>query len=349
MEKVQYRSVIRYLFLKGKTPTEIKTELDAVYGEESPSFTTVKIWTADFKRGRTSVFDEERSGRPKTATNEEMIKKVYKIVNSDRRLKVHEIAEAAGISDDRVHSILHEHLGMRKLSARWVPHLLSFDQKQVRWDLSEECLDLFNRNKKEFLRRFVTVDETWVHYYTPETKVQSKQWVSPGEKAPRKAKVIPSAGKVMATIFWDAHGILLIDYLQKGRTITGAYYVELLDRLDAEIKRKRPHLAKKKVLFHQDNAPAHTSRVAKQKIQDLGYELLPHPPYSPDLGPSDFFLFPKLKSQLAGERFSSNDEIIAAVNGYFEERDKNYFTEGLSGLEKRWSKCIELEGDYVEK
>lgn len=349
MEKVQYRSVIRYLVLKGKTQTEIKTELDAVYGDQSPSLSTVQFWAADFKRGRTSVFDEEREGRPKTATNEEMVKKVHKIVNADRRLKLHEIAEAVGISSERVYSILHEQLGMKKLSARWVPHLLNYDQKAVRQDISQECLDLFKRNKKDFLRRFVTVDETWIHYFTPETKVQSKQWISPGEKAPRKVKVIPSAGKVMATIFWDAHGILLIDYLEKGRTITGAYYVELLDRLNKKIKKDRLHLAKKKVLFHQDNAPAHTSRVAKEKIQDLGYELLPHPPYSPDLAPCDFFLFPKLKSWLAGKKFSTNDEIISAVNGYFKEFDKNYFTEGLNGLEKRWSKCIELEGDSVEK
>ena len=74
---------------------------------------------------------------------------------------------------------------------------------------------------------YVTVDETWIHYYTPKTNSQSKMWPEPGESAPKKAKTVPSAGKVMATIFWDSHGIILIDYLQKGKAITGEYYAML--------------------------------------------------------------------------------------------------------------------------
>ena len=93
----------------------------------------------------------------------------------------------------------------------------------------EQFLGIFQRNSKELLRRYVTVDETWIHYYTPETKNQSKMWTGPGEFAPKKAKTVPSTGKVMAKIFWDSHGIILIDYLQKGKTITGKYYSSLLD------------------------------------------------------------------------------------------------------------------------
>ena len=97
------------------------------------------------------------------------------------------------------------------------------------------------------MRHYVTVDETWIHYYTPETKNQSKVWTRSGESAPKKAKTVPSAGKVMATIFWDSHGIILIDYLQKEKTVTGEYYASLLDRFDAILKEKRPHLVKKSV------------------------------------------------------------------------------------------------------
>jgi hypothetical protein len=83
-------------------------------------------------------------------------------------------------------------------------------------------------------------------------------------------------------------GILLIDYLEKGKSITGVYYASLLDKLKAEIVTKRPHLKKKKVLLHQDNAPVHTSVVAMSKIPELQFELIDHPPYSPDLATSDF-------------------------------------------------------------
>ena len=81
---------------------------------------------------------------------------------NDRKWKVHELTHIVKISDGSVFTILHEHLGMQKLCAKWVPR---DDQKQQRIDASE-CLALLNRNKMEFYRRYV--DETWLHYYTPE-------------------------------------------------------------------------------------------------------------------------------------------------------------------------------------
>jgi len=84
-------------------------------------------------------------------------------------------------------------------------------------------------------------------------------------------------------------------------------------------------------------------------LRALHYELLEHPPYSPDLAPSDFSLFPKLKLFLAGQRFSSNQEAIAAVEGYFADLMKNHYRDGIMVLEHRWNKYISLKGDYVEK
>lgn len=249
-----------------------------------------------------------------------------------------EVAEGVSISTERVHHILHEYLGMN-----------TSNHKRNRVTISKECLAMFKRNPTEFLRRFVTVDETWIHHHTPETKEQSKQWVSSGERAPKKAKVGLSANKVMATVFWDVRGVIHIDYLEKGKTITGEYYAELLERFDTDLKNKRPHLAKKKVLLHQDNARVHTCVVSMAKIHKLGYELLPHPAYSPDLAPCDYFLFPNLKKWLGGKRFRSNEEVIAETNDYFESLEGNYYLEGINKLERRWTKCIELNGDYVEK
>ena len=256
MEKIELRAVIKYFFIKGLSPTEIKAELDSTLNQSAPSFTTVKTWVADFKRGRTSTIDAERPGRPKTATTEEMVLKVQKVVLSDRRLKLVEIADIVGISKERTHHILCEVLQMRKLSARWVPRLLSLEQKLTRMTIAEESLALYKRNPTEFLRRFVTVDETWIHHNTPETKQQSKQWTARGEPVPKKAKTVLSAGKVMATVFWDAKGILLVDYLEKGKTINGQYYANLLDQLKEKIREQRPGLAKKKCCFTRTMRPA---------------------------------------------------------------------------------------------
>jgi len=85
------------------------------------------------------------------------------------------------------------------------------------------------------------------------------------------------------------------------------------------------------------------------KLRDLHYELLEHPPYSPELAFSDFYFFPKLKLFLAGQRFSSSQEAIAAVEGYFADLTKNHYRDGIMALEHRWNKCVSLKGDYFEK
>lgn len=223
------------------------------------------------------------------------------------------------------------------------------DQKLTRMRISQACLERFNQNELDFKRRFITVDETWIHHFTPEQKQQSKQWIEAGKSAPKKAKVVPSAGKVMATVFWDYKGVLLIDYLAKGKTINSDYYCNLLDKLDPIIGDKRPGLQKKKIIFHQDNARVHTSFKTMSKFNELSYELLEHPAYSPDLAPSDYYLFTNLKKFLAGKHFTSNEDAIAAVDEYFADLPESYFNDGIELLEKRWSKCIEVSGDYIEK
>ena len=133
-------------------------------------------------------------------------------------------------------------------------------------------------NPDEFLRRFITVDEIWIHHFTPETKEQSKQWTSPDEPAPKKVKTVKLTGKVvMATVFWDARGIIHIDYLPLKQTINDDYYAALLDHFNNILKKKRSHLAKKKVFFHQDNARVHTCPAPMAKFNEFRYELLPHP------------------------------------------------------------------------
>jgi len=157
------------------------------------------------------------------------------MVLDDRRMKVPEIPETIGISKEHVAYILHEELDTKKLCARWVPRLLTADQKRTRMKFSEQCLERFNKNKTDFVRRFITMVETWIHHYTSEAKQQSKQWTEAGCSAPKKTRLVPSAGKVMASVFWNVEGILFIDYLEKGKTIIGEYYSNLLTRLDDKI------------------------------------------------------------------------------------------------------------------
>ena len=112
------------------------------------------------------------------------------------------------------------------------------------------------------------------------------------------------------------------------------------------MKVKRAHMKKKKLLFHLDNASPRTSLVAMSKINDLRFELLPHPPYSPDLAPSDYYLFPNLKRWLQGMGSYSNEEVVAETDEYFADLGSDYYKKGIEMLEDR---CIVLEGNYVEE
>ena len=114
----------------------------------------------------------------------------------------------------------------------------------------------------------------------------SRQWVGSGSPRPKKFKMQPSAGKVIATVFWDAKGVIVLDFLPKRSTITGVYYANLLDQLRTAIREKRRGKLSKGVLLQQDNARVHTCKVAMDAVMRNGYELIPHPAYSPDLAPS---------------------------------------------------------------
>jgi len=85
------------------------------------------------------------------------------------------------------------------------------------------------------------------------------------------------------------------------------------------------------------------------KLDQLRFELVAHPPYSPDMAPSDYYLFPNLKRWLQGKRFTSNEEVIAKTEAYFEGLDVSYYRKGIEMLEIRYIKCITLEGNYVEE
>ena len=156
--KVEYRAVIWYLYLIGKTGKEIHGELANVYGSSAPSYAQVKFWVGEFKRGRTSSEDEARFGRPLDTTDEEVCKKVRDLVYSDRRIQVEEIAQASGISHGSVSTILHDRLGMSKLTACWVPKSFSDKQMATRASVCSALLKRF-RSKDDFLLRLVTVDE----------------------------------------------------------------------------------------------------------------------------------------------------------------------------------------------
>lgn len=152
-------------------------------------------------------------------TSDENCKAVEYLVMSDRRLRVDEIAASTGISHGSVETILHEKLGMFKVCARWVPRSLTLKlnpaQMRIRVDISRELLERYESNPVDFCSRTATGDETWLHYWDPESNQTSR--ITKAEKFRKH----PSAGKSLATICWDTKGLITIDYMPHGSAVTG--------------------------------------------------------------------------------------------------------------------------------
>ena len=132
MDEVDKRSVIKYFLLKGFSPTEVHNEMSRTLGKDAPTIRTVYRWANHFRFGRVTVKNEKPSGRPKTVTDEKAVEDVRSMVMKDRRLTVKFIGETLGISPSRVWSIITNDLCMKKVAARWVPKLLTEEQKKER-------------------------------------------------------------------------------------------------------------------------------------------------------------------------------------------------------------------------
>jgi histone-lysine N-methyltransferase SETMAR len=337
-----------FLWKEGNTPAEIYRRLHAVTGDSCPTERTVYNWISSFKEGRQSVEDLPRSGRPLSATRAENVAQVEQLVMKDRRATVEEIAETVGMSVGTVHRILHEHLCLVKVSARWIPKLLSAQQKLDRVNICKELLQNYY-DLDGFYARLVTGDESWFHYYEPESKVSSMQWKHPDSPAPVKPLSTPSAGKRMATVFWDSEGILLIEWLPQGETINSNYYIDVLQKLREAIKSNRRVKLSKKILLHHDNARPHTSAMTTAAVRRLGFQVLPHPAYSPDLAPSDYWLFGPMKNALRGKRYANLAGLASAVSQWVKVTPADWFAEGIRKMPERWEKCVRLAGGYIEK
>ncbi len=190
-ECVEQRYCIKHCQKLGDSQAETIRKIHRVFGDSAMSVTQIKVWYNRFKDGRTSVESNECSGRPSTCCNDAIIEEVKTLIMANRHLIVREIGDELGISKDSAHAILTQDLGMRRVSAKFVPRLLSEEQKQVRLDIAQDLLQTANDNP-EYLYTVITGDESWVYGYFPETKAQSSHWKHPSPPRPKKAQQVRS-------------------------------------------------------------------------------------------------------------------------------------------------------------
>ena len=170
-----------------------------------------------------------------------------------------------------------------------------------------------------------------------------------GLPRPKKARQVRSNVKILLTVFFDCRGAVHHEFLPQGITVNKEYYLQVMRDLREEIRQKPPDLWKNKNwLLHHDNAPAHTSLVLRKFLAKNKTLMMPQPPYSPDLAPCNFFLFPKLKRPMKGRRYATIKEMKAVSKEELNKITKNDLLKCLEDWKKRWHKFIISDGDYFE-
>ncbi|KAL4088708.1 hypothetical protein QTP88_023792 [Uroleucon formosanum] len=290
-ENTEQRVCIKFCHKPGKTATETYQMLLLAYGDETMSRARVFEWFKRFKEGRTTVESDER---PSTSRNEEMIQKIRTAIRGNRRLTIMELSNEFQISFGSVQTILTTDLDMRRVAAKFVPKLLSGEQKENRKQIATDLLEC-SESDDFFLKSIITGDETWVYGYDPETKI------------------------------------------------------DVLRRLRDAVRRKRPEFKESgSWKLRHDNAPAHSAHVVQQFLAKHGIPVVSQPPYSPDLAPCDFFLFPKIKMALKGKCFQDVDEIKQNATEQLRGVSKNDFHRCFQKWQERWRTCMDSEGAYFE-
>ena len=216
-QNTEFRAVIKFLTKEGAKARETHRRMADVYDDSSPKYSTVAKWSAEFKHGPDSLEDDPRPGCPADVISQ-MIDRVGWLVLNNRRIKVAELASECGISNGSVYTIIHEHLGMSKVSARWVPRNLNMQDHQQRVESSQELLEVYNANPEDFHTRLVTGDETWLHHWDLDTKKESMQWTHPGSPPPKKFRTQPISQQ------GNGHGVL---GLQRGYIDTSLLVLQL--------------------------------------------------------------------------------------------------------------------------
>lgn len=333
-----YRHIMRYYFHEGLNAAETAHRICTVYGPDALKERVVRKWFARFRAENFSVKDANRSGRPHTVDTDEIIT----LVNANSHLTVEEIRKIVNVSHGSVVKHLRD-AGYVSRADVWVPHELSDRNLQQRLDA---CDLLLKKNEEHpFLKKMITGDEKWIVYNNVKRR---RSWGPKNSRPQTTAKAGLHPKKMMLCIWWDIKGVVYYELLPENQTINAAKYCEQLDRLREAVAKKRPELANRRgVTFHHDNARPHTSLRTREKLLEFSWDVLPHPPYSPDLAPSDYYLFRSLQNSLDGKNFPNPDAMKIHLERFFAEKPKTFWEKGILDLPNRWAKVITQKGAYI--
>ena len=239
-------------------PTEVHADLQKVYGNGALKYATVCKWVHGFNDGQDSIENDPRVGRPVSVLTGKNAATVKTLIEEDACYTMQEIEDLSGIHSSSVLKILRERLGLGKICARWVPHLLTDEQKQSRVRLALQVIEKFDKCDSRCLEEIVTGDETWIYHFQPDSKAKNKVWVSSEGDKPVIARRCKTSNRMLYAIFFDSKGPFLQIPVLKGSSVTGKFYREsVLTQLVDFHQKHRPRTGVRSIKLLHDNAPAH--------------------------------------------------------------------------------------------
>lgn len=299
------------------------------------SQTTAKNWFDRFDRKDYSLEDDPRSGRP----IEVDIDRLVALVESDPRQTLRCLATTFGCSHVTIENHLKQ-LGFLSRLGVWLPHTLSENQQNLRMDI---CQSLLSKKRTfAWLDNLITGDEKWVLYVNIGRK---HQWLRRTQQPIPTPKPDLHESKVMLCVWWGVHGIVYWELLPQNSTITAEVYCAQLQKLKAQLSTDRPE--HEKVYFLHDNARPHIAKSVRKKLAEFDWELLPHPPYSPDLAPSDYHLFRSLSNHLRDTHFENEAQVKTFIDHFFKSQPTEFYSNGIHSLATRWQQVVDNDGSYI--
>jgi len=346
MEKEFNRHYIKIRCKLGVAPVNIHKELELALGDSAPSYRTVARWASEFNSGREDVKDDPRSGRPVTTVTPANIERIRQLIDEDPHITYDEIEAETLINKFSIHEIIHGALKLKKVTSRWVPHELTLKNRQDRVKICQENLAIY-RDGPGRLCDILTGDETWIYLKQLSRKSSNASWVSEGEEPRTIARRDRFEPKIMFSIFFRTSGPVLVHAVEKGKTIDNQYYIEncLGSALNAVCEQRKSKGTHNIRLLH-DNARPHVHSNVDNFLTENGIKVIQHPPYSPDLAPSDFWLNDYIKRHL--EDYKDEKSLIKAVTRIVQEIPVQEYRKTFNKWIERLEFCVEAEGDYFE-
>jgi transposase len=340
---MEQRAVIRFFTLKGLPSRAIAAELESVYAGEALALSTVKKWRKRFAQGRTALCDDPRSGRP---LMNDLAEAIASMLKERPFLSCKVLCRHFRIAKGSCLRILHDNLGMKKLNLRWVPHSLDANQKGERVALSHELLAVLERDRRNQFRNVVTGDESWFFLYYSHDSI----WTQSRDEVPERISQKIDTEKCLLSVLWSVSGIHSLTDVPKGSTYNSAFLCdivipELVQNICSSSRRK----SLKGMYIHLDNARPHNSRRATECLSRTKAKRVPHPAYSPDLAPSDFFLFGFLKTKLQEYDIPDRETLKSAISDIFAEISEDTLISVFEAWIKRLKWVIAHQGEYVHK